>query len=100
MVVVYVFGTLVGIALVLAACSASYAAGVKTTAREDVRKTLRPLRLTTKDAVLYRQAAKILNRLINVTDFDGDMAADIVSAKTREQIETWISDYQKELDKV
>lgn len=78
----------------------AYGVGVRAAATSEVRKALRPLRLTKQDAVLYRQAARILNRLINVTELSGDLAADLLSSKSRQQIEEWLVDYQKEIDKV
>lgn len=81
------------------ACLLCYGAGVKMAATSEVRKSLRPLRLSKTDAVLYRQAAKILNRLINLTDLQGDLAEDLLSSKSRQQIQEWLAAYQKELDK-
>lgn len=92
---------MVGVCLLLVVVAvASFRWGVRMAAEKDVRSGLRPLRLTKTDALLYRKAAGILNRLINVTDLEGDLAADIVSTKTREQIEGWLSQYKKELDNV
>jgi hypothetical protein len=67
---------------------------------KEVESVWKAARLTKEDAVLYRKAAKILNRLVNVTDLEGDIAADIVSPTTQRQIEVWLIDYKKELDKV
>lgn len=55
--------------------------------------------LTNHDVKLYREAAKILNRLVNVTDLSGAIPEDIVSPTTRKQIEDWLANYRKELDK-
>lgn len=56
-------------------------------------------KMTDADVKLYRQAAKLLNRMVNVTDLDGDIAADIVSPTTRKQIDEWLTTYRKEIDK-
>lgn len=55
--------------------------------------------MTDRDVVLYRDAAKILNRLINLTDLSGDVSEDMVSDSTRKRIATWIDAYKKELRK-
>lgn len=51
------------------------------------------------DVKLYRDAARILNRLINVTDLSGDVSEDIVSERTRKQINEWVTAYKKALNK-
>jgi flagellar basal body-associated protein FliL len=51
------------------------------------------------DRQLYKEAARILNRLVTVTDLDGDFAADIVSPTTRKVIDQWLVDYRKEIEK-
>lgn len=56
-------------------------------------------KMTNTDVKLYRQAAKLLNRMVNVTELDGDIAADIVSPTTRKQIDEWLTTYRKEIDK-
>lgn len=78
----------------------AYTAGAKRVIKEDVQKILRKAQLTKEDALLYRRAAHILNKLVTVTDLYGDMAADIVSDQTRKTIEVWMADYKAELDKV
>lgn len=56
--------------------------------------------LNKKDAALYREAAAILNRLVNVTDLDGDFAKDVVSPDTRQVIDDWLARYRTEIEKV
>lgn len=55
--------------------------------------------MTDQDVKLYRDAAKILNRLVNVIDLSGHISEDIVSEHTRQQIETWLANYRKTLNK-
>jgi hypothetical protein len=57
-------------------------------------------KMTDRDVKLYRSGAAILNRLVNVTDLTGDFGEDVLSAKTRGQIEEWLADYKKQLDKL
>lgn len=72
--------------------------GAQQALRKDIRAMIRKSGITVRDVQLYREAARILNRLINVTDLDGDLAADVVSPATRQKIEAWMIDYRKELD--
>jgi hypothetical protein len=91
MILVYVIGGLVvGAALI----------GFGVLCYRDIRAGLYKSRMSPQDAVLYRKAARILNRLINVTELDGDMAVDVVSVQTRRAIEVWLIEYNKEIDKV
>lgn len=55
--------------------------------------------MTDADVALYRRSARLLNRLINVTDLEGDLSGDIISPGTRKDIEAWLGDYKKELNK-
>lgn len=55
--------------------------------------------MTDTDVSLYRDAAKILNRLINVTELSGDFAVDVMSPESRKRITAWLLAYKKELDK-
>lgn len=65
-----------------------------------VERPARPKKVMTREDVkLYRDAAKILNRLVNLTDISGVIPDDVVSPETRKQIEGWLADYRKELDK-
>lgn len=57
-------------------------------------------KMTDADVKLYRTGAAILNRLVNVTDLQGDFGPDVLSPKTREQVEEWLAKYKKELDKL
>lgn len=97
---VVIVATLIMFTVVILMCLWSFRLGVRSVAKEDVAKHLRPLRMTKHDVVLYRKAARLLNRLINITDLDGDLAGDIVSDTTRRQIEVWLIEYKEELDKV
>lgn len=51
------------------------------------------------DRRLYKQAAGILNRLVNITDLDGDFAQDVISPATRKTIDDWLVAYRKEIEK-
>lgn len=56
-------------------------------------------KMTDADVALYRRSARLLYRLIHITDMEGDFAGDILSPGTRKDIEAWLGDYKKELDK-
>lgn len=94
-----VFGLILA-AVIIGGLLLAYGAGVKAAGGREVKDMLRKAHLTKADAVLYRRAAKILKRLITVTDLNGDFAADVVSDTTRRQIEVWLTEYNKEIDKV
>lgn len=64
----------------------------------DNKGNLRELGFTRKAAGLYRRAAKLLNRMVTITDLDGDFAADILSPETRKQVDQWLADYRKEIN--
>lgn len=53
--------------------------------------------MTDADVKRYREAARILNRLINETHLSGDFGLDILSQETRKEISAWIADYKKGL---
>lgn len=74
--------------------------GVRTTGKREIQNILKKARLSVVDVQLYRRAAKILNRLVNVTELQGDLSADILSRTSRTQIEEWLAEYNKEIDKV
>lgn len=63
------------------------------------RDALRAAGLSKNSAALYRRAARIIRRLDGITDFDGDVAADILSPETKAQVAAWVADYRKELSK-
>jgi hypothetical protein len=69
-------------------------------ARVTTIRRLRELGFSKASADLYDRAANILNRLVRITKLDGDFAADILSDQSREQIEKWLSDYRKQVNKV
>lgn len=50
------------------------------------------------DVKLYRDAAKILNRLVNVTDLN-NITDDQLTPETRDTINAWLTDYKKALKK-
>lgn len=56
-------------------------------------------KMTDADVALYRRSARLLNRLIHITDLEGDLSGDIISPGTRKDIEAWLDDYKKELNK-
>lgn len=87
--------------LVLAAILiGTFYAGLVVGAIAQARRGLRELGFTKESAKLYHRAAKILNRLVNVTELDGDFAADILSEETKKIINGWVADYRKEIEKV
>lgn len=55
--------------------------------------------MTNTDVALYREAARILARLVNITDVNGLTSEDLVSSTTRKQIDGWLTDYKKELNR-
>lgn len=55
--------------------------------------------MTEKDVKLYRSAAVILSRLVNIVDIQGVMSDDMVSTTTRKQIDEWLANYKKALNK-
>lgn len=65
-----------------------------------MKSKLRELGFTPNSAKLYSRAAKILNRMVKVTELDGDFAADILSEETKRQVNDWLADYKKEINKV
>jgi hypothetical protein len=56
--------------------------------------------MTAEDVRLYRRAAKLLNRLVNVTELEGEFSGDVVTSETRKLITDWLADYKKEIKKV
>ncbi len=54
---------------------------------------------TRKSAKLYHRAAQLLNRLVRVTDLDGDFAVDILSNPTQRQVNKWLAAYRKEINR-
>lgn len=96
----YLVDILVVAIIIGLACLLCFWAGAKSAAKSEVRAALRPLRLTSEDAVLYRQAAQILTRLVNLTDISGPISEDLLSSKSRQRIEEWLATYKRELDKV
>ncbi len=48
---------------------------------------------------LYRRAAKLINRLAQLTDLDGALAGDQLSPDTRKLVTDWVTDYKKEIEK-
>lgn len=89
------------IASIIAVCVlfaiAGFLAGSSTASRAHTRAELRSLGFNRQSADLYRRAAKLLARLVRVTELYGDFAADNLSDKTRAVIEQWLNDYEKEV---
>jgi hypothetical protein len=85
----------VGMALVVAVV----ACGVWLVAGEPKTKKVTVKNISDAEVALYRRAARLLNRLINITDLEGDLSGDIMSWETRQDIEAWLADYKKELNK-
>lgn len=54
--------------------------------------------MTDADVALYRRAARLLSRLVNSTDLN-DISGDILSPGTLKDVEAWMADYKKELNK-
>lgn len=63
------------------------------------QERLRQLGFTRASARLYTRAAKLLNRMVTVTELDGDFAADILSPTTKKAVQDWIADYRKEINR-
>ncbi|PZG06087.1 hypothetical protein C1I95_32320 [Micromonospora craterilacus] len=63
-----------------------------------VDERLRAAGITRRSGQLLTEAGQILNRLVTVTDLDGDLAADILSPASRKRIDAWLSDYRKEIN--
>lgn len=75
-------------------------AGVAVNTHSKITERLRELGFTKDTAKLYARAAKILNRMVKVTELDGDFSADILSPETAEQVNDWLADYRKQVTKV
>jgi FlaG/FlaF family flagellin (archaellin) len=86
--------------VVTAAFVATWVLGYVLGARAAVNDRLAQLGMTRSGAVLYRRATKILNRLAQITDLDGQMAGDSLSPETQKQVTEWLADYRKEINKV
>ncbi|MBF9135348.1 hypothetical protein I0C86_41595 [Plantactinospora sp. S1510] len=71
--------------------------GYMTGRTAEVRAHMRRYGITPKSSRLLTSAAKILNRLVTVTDLDGDLAADLLSPGSRRQVDTWLAEYRKEI---
>ncbi len=91
---------LLGTIVVIAALILAYIAGMLSGAKVEARRELAKLGFNRQSAVLYKRAAKILNRMVNVTELDGDFAADILSEPTKKLVAEWVDDYNKEINKV
>lgn len=68
-------------------------------ANHEPKKKERTL-MTDADVKLYRDAANILNRLVNIVDLDDPMRGDMLSQPTAKRVYQWLDDYKKELDKL
>lgn len=55
--------------------------------------------MTDADVALYRDAARLMARIVNRLDIDGFMSDDMLSDSSRKQIQTWLTAYKKELDR-
>lgn len=77
----------------------AFVIGLSVGTRVAATGVLREYGFTRQSARLYTRAAKLLNRLIRITELDGDFAADILSPATRKDVEQWIDDYKKEINK-
>ena len=56
--------------------------------------------MNANDRRLYKEAAALLNNMVNVTDLDGDFAKDVISVETRKRIDEWLMNYRASIEKV
>ncbi len=78
----------------------AYLLGQAVGLRRNYDNRLRDLGLHRRSAALYARAVKILNRLAALTDLDGQLAGDILSPDTKQQVSDWLTDHRREIDKV
>jgi hypothetical protein len=55
--------------------------------------------ITKRDEKLYHEAARLIDRLLNISSLSAGIPEDILSPDTRKQMEIWLAQYRKELDK-
>lgn len=75
-----------------------FGAGAHAAGKAELRKAIREAGLNQDSVKLYFRAAKILRRLEGLTDLDGDLSPDILTATTRKQVTDWLADYRKGLN--
>ncbi len=89
------FALLIAGILVLVA-GLGFIVGVRITTTAELGR----LGFTADSAKLYKRASRILSRMHTVTELDGDLAADILSPRSRELIGEWLADYRKQIERV
>lgn len=77
----------------------SFFLGLAAATRANLSQVMREAGLNKDTAKLYGRAAKILNRLAQVTDLDGAFAGDVLSEETRKQVTEWVADYRNQINK-
>lgn len=83
--------------IAVGACVVAYLMGLATASTVRLRAEMRKLGFTHETAKLFVRARKILVRLADINDLDGQAAEDYLSPETRQVITTWISDYRREV---
>ncbi len=85
--------------VIAAALAGAWGAGKLAGYSHGYNTRIRELGLTRGSAGLYQRAAKLLNRLAQLTDLDGAMAGDNLSPETKAQVTEWVADYKREISK-
>lgn len=93
--VAFIWGALFVGTLMLA-----FGSGAIVASRLATTQHLKTFGLTTESARLYQRAARILDRMQRVTQFDGDLCADILSPTTKTLVAEWLADYRKQIERV
>jgi hypothetical protein len=87
-------------ALFVGALMFTFAAGAIIAGRATTTQHLKAFGLTKESAKLYQRAARILDRMQRVTEFDKDLSADILSDTTKRLVAEWLADYRKQIERV
>jgi hypothetical protein len=93
------FAIVIGL-VTMGSLMAAYLIGVAVGMRRNYRNRLRDLGLNPRSAELHARAVKILNRLAALTDMDGALAGDTLSPETKRQVNDWLTDHRREIDRV
>lgn len=64
----------------------------------NVNAQLKELGFTKASRKIYVDAVKLLNRMTRITELDGEFAADLLSEKTKAQINELLTRYRKEVN--
>lgn len=79
---------------------AAFIGGITIGARGITTTELRRMGISQDTVKQYHRAARLLTRIVRVTDLDGPGGADLVSPETRSLIDAWLADYRTNIEKV